>query len=381
MHAVQTDPLPLPKTVLVVDDNLNNLRLLCSILDQNGFRVKPARNGKVALNACRLEPPHIILLDINMPGLDGYDVCRELKQDDRTADIPVIFISAYNQASHKVKGFQHGGIDYITKPFQAEEVLARVTTHITIRELRRDLELRSQDLEAFGHAVAHDLKNPLHYIMGLSQIMLEGLEKDAQLYRDIDSIYNASVNMETITNTLLVLAAIRYDDVPLELLDMKEIVDQSVAQVKHRVAYRKATLEIPDQWPVAAGVARWVQQIWINYLTNALKYGGRPPLIALGADEPADDGTVRFWIQDNGKGMTPDQQKKLFVEFSRVGRSDDESLGLGLSVVKRIARKLGGDVGVVSEPGKGSTFWFTLHSDLPHKPDHGLDGPGPESRS
>ena len=153
--------------ILVVDDTPNNLHLLMDILTRKGYEVRPAPNGERALSAARSQPPDLILLDIMMPGMSGYDVCRKLKANRATRDIPVIFLSALDDLLNKMEAFAVGGVDYVTKPFQSKEVLARVETHLKIRRLQVQLEAQVAELNAFAHTVAHDLKSPLAIVKGL----------------------------------------------------------------------------------------------------------------------------------------------------------------------------------------------------------------------
>ncbi|MCP4608976.1 MAG: response regulator, partial [Planctomycetes bacterium] len=160
-------------TILVVDDVPANLHLLVGILTKQGYTVRPASSGRMALLAAQAEAPDLILLDIMMPEMDGYEVCEQLKADERTRDIPVIFISAMSEVLDKIKAFSAGGVDYITKPFHKKEVLARVNTHLTIHNLQKDLQEQVAELNAFAHTVAHDLKNPLGIIIGYVDILVD----------------------------------------------------------------------------------------------------------------------------------------------------------------------------------------------------------------
>jgi len=140
--------------ILVVDDTKENLRVLVDALGREGYTVRPALNGEIALEAARKEPPDLILLDIIMPGMDGYQVCHALKADARLKDVPVIFISALNEVGDKVKGFKTGGVDYISKPFQMEELLARVETHLMLRNLQKELEEKNTDLQQLNRELS-----------------------------------------------------------------------------------------------------------------------------------------------------------------------------------------------------------------------------------
>jgi two-component system sensor histidine kinase/response regulator len=157
--------------ILVVDDNPENQRILTRLLTSRDHQVWTASSGTEVLAIMERDLPDLILLDIMMPGMDGYEVCRRLKAEKRTCDIPVIFVSALDQVFDKVSAFQVGGVDYMAKPFELEEVLARVETHLTLRSLQLDLERQIAELDSFAHTVAHDLKNPLHIILGYSELL------------------------------------------------------------------------------------------------------------------------------------------------------------------------------------------------------------------
>jgi signal transduction histidine kinase len=150
----------------------------------------------------------------------------------------------------------------------------------------------------------------------------------------------------------------------MNVLDMAEIVAEAQQRLAHMIESAGAEITCPDTWPHAVGYAPWVEEIWINYLSNALKYSGQPPRIEIGGTAQAD-GQARFWVRDNGPGLTPEEQSRLFKPFTRLNQTRAKGHGLGLSIVRRIAEKLGGTVGVESQVGKGSTFWFTLQTRRP----------------
>jgi signal transduction histidine kinase len=347
--------------ILIVDDKPDNLRLLAGILSQHGFVVRPARDGSLALASAKSVPPDLILLDIRMPEMDGYEVCRQLKADPRTQNIPVIFISALDDVQDKVKSFAVGGVDYMTKPFQAEEVLARVHTHLTIRQLQLDLLDRVAELDAYAHTVAHNLKGSVSAVIGYSQLMADDYEDiPAEQGKEIlGRISQSAQKMNGIIQSLLLLASIRKQDVQLEPMDMNHIVKSTCKRLITIIQAYQAEIDLPIQWHLAHGYGPWIEEVWINYISNGIKYGGQPPHLVLGSNrEP--NGMIRFWIKDNGAGISSEQQKTLFNEFTRLQGKSTDGHGLGLSIVRRILTKLGGEFGVESEGGNGSTFYFTL---------------------
>ena len=355
--------------ILIVDDTPANLRLLSNMLSEQGFKVRSVINGPMALTAIRAAPPDLVLLDINMPGMNGYEVCDQLKADPATREIPIIFISALDEVHDKVKAFTVGGVDYITKPFQFEEVLARVKTHLALRNLQRELmaEIAERDrliaeLDAYAHTVAHDLKNPLTALVGFSSLLLKRFRRltDEEIEQNLAMIAQNARKMTNIIDELLLLSSVRkVDEVACEPLDMARIVAEAKSRLVDMVAESNALIEEPETWPVALGHAAWVEEVWANYLSNAIKYGGTPPHIRLGG-EVGPNGQARFWVQDNGPGLTAEECARLFTPFERLGQVRAKGHGLGLSIVQRIVQKLGGKIGVESAPGAGSRFYFTL---------------------
>jgi signal transduction histidine kinase len=373
--------------ILIVDDTPANLRLLSNMLTEQAYKVRAVINGAMALTAARLAPPDLVLLDINMPGMSGYEVCQALKQDPRTCDIPVIFISALDEVRDKVKAFTVGGVDYITKPFQFEEVLARVETHLALRTLQsqlqaanqelarrlEELEVRNAELDAFAHTVAHDLKSPVTTLIGFGSLLQRRFDRlsDEKRAFYLDAINQNSHKMSNIIDELLLLSSVReVEDIALNVVDMAAVVDEAQTRLRYMIEEKHAEIIVPARWPQSVlGYAPWIEEVWVNYISNAVKYGGCPeeeicPVVELGFDWREDtsehNAQVRFWVRDNGSGLTPEQQSRLFTPFERLHQVRVEGHGLGLSIVRRIVEKLGGKVGVESEVGKGSIFGFTL---------------------
>ena len=621
--------------VLIVDDDAINLELLSEIIGQL-YTTDTAYDGQSAIQVAQTILPDLILLDVNMPGIDGYEVCYMLKEDENLRDIPIIFLSANDSTTDKLKGFEAGGVDYITRPFSPAEVFARIKAHLELRNIQkqyqaqnlllreeivrrqqaevevlkseekyrslfektkdavfiigldfkikeanqqaadllrtsidsivnrdmtaftvpdetidalkqaeklfkgeilpvyertfrrqdgtifpaeinvtlirndegqpvyfhsviRDISERKQlqyalqeseqryrgilenaseavfstdllgvftyvnpvmvkrsgyskeqligthftelvdrewrektqtffqrqfaekiqetifafpltpfqgeriwveqttnlimekgkvtgflgitrditarkkveaqreqliaELDAFAHTVAHDLKTPLSSIK-LSSTMLATMydkmsaEKRLKAVNKIDSSVDDMVN---IIDELLLLATVRRsEDIPNQSLDMIQIVNRALQRLNAPIKQRQAVYTVPDSLPVAIGYAPWVEEVWVNYLSNAIKYGGTPPRIEIGSNI-VNDNVTSFWVKDNGAGISPDvQEQLLFKPFERLNQVNIEGHGLGLSIVQRIVNKLNGTVGVESEIGQGSKFYFTL---------------------
>jgi two-component system sensor histidine kinase/response regulator len=239
-----------------------------------------------------------------------------------------------------------------------------VTLHdITQRkQVEGEREKLIEELDAFAHTVAHDLKNPLNAIDTLVGLLKESLGESSddrqKLY--VRVIQQSVAKSFSIIRELMLLSGVRTTArAEIFPVDMAKIVADACQQLEPMIHQYHAEICRPETWPSAVGYAPWIEEVWINYLSNALKYGGQPPVIELGADIQADD-WVRFWVRDNGSGIQPDDQAKLFTPFTRLSQVDLEGHGLGLSIVRRIIEKLGGQVGMESEMGRGNLFYFTL---------------------
>ena len=256
---------------------------------------------------------------------------------------------------------EHGKITHFVAV--KEDITDRKRIEEALRESNADLQRRNQELDAYAHTVAHDLKNPLGVIIGYADLLQDSGDflPPAVVQQSLENISHSGRKAVDIIDALLVLASVRQQEVVAQPLDMGHIVDEAVRRLIDLIRDTAANLHIPDRasWPAALGYAPWVEEIWVNYLSNAIKYGGEQPRIELGAvTQP--DGFLRFTVRDFGAGLTPDQQARLFAPFERLNQTRREGHGLGLSVVRRITDKLGGQAGVESQPGEGSTFFFTL---------------------
>ncbi len=496
-------------TILIVDDIPKNLKMLFLALEHQGFTVLTAEDGPTGINLAEKTLPDLILLDIMMPDMDGYETCLQLKANKITRQIPVIFMTALSDVQAKVKAFEAGGSDYVSRPFEIAEVLARIKTHLTIHQLQNDLREQNRqlleenekrrrvqdalresrqryrllannstdviaeqgldytyryvspacetvlgykieemigtseydyihpedvqavkaarqkvskcgsvvtvtyrglqkeggycwletisrlvcdpttglpdeivsvsrdvtkrvqltemlrehnnELDAFAHTVAHDLKTPLTTIISYVDFLLGysdrvDSKKNSTLIKQIRETCQKGLN---IIDELLLLASVRKEDIEMKPLDMARLVDNALERLHLMVENSEANITLPQSWPETTGYGPWIEEIWINYITNAIKYSGTPPVVELGATV-LDNNTVKCWVKDNGEGLSDEDQAGLFAEFVRLDEVRVEGHGLGLSIVKRIVEKLGGTVGVESQIGKGSLFYFTL---------------------
>jgi signal transduction histidine kinase/DNA-binding response OmpR family regulator len=542
--------------ILIVDDSASVVEALTSILSGQGYQVESCRDGKSAWDrlvaaAERRDPmPDLLLLDINMPGIDGLTLLSRIRADERFALLPVIILTVEADPKTRLAALGGGANDYLPKPIQTVELLARVKTltgwklaerlqqsrlehlieagrillstldldsvlervmEITMVEMdtedaaiwlrepdgglkcqvavgraarrlvgvrmppgrgvagwvlkqkksalvpdaqadsrfnpevdeqlgfkTRDLvtvpllvrgtgigvlqvanknhgafsstdlawmevlaplagaaiasarlfqelqertvqlqqrtiqlQAHNEELDAFAHTVAHDLKNPVTSMVGYAT-MLEATYaelSEQDLYGCLKRIARSAEKMSRIVEELLLLAGVRKREVEMGPLDMASIVAEAMQRMTSMIEGSQAEIVLPETWPAAVGYGPWVEEVWVNYISNAIKYGGQPPRVELGASlpsvPPAREGQtkgqqVHFWVRDNGPGLTKEARAQLFVPFTKLDQVRVEGHGLGLSIVRRIVEKLGGQAGVESQVGQGSIFFFSL---------------------
>jgi DNA-binding response OmpR family regulator len=264
-----------------VDDTPDTLRLLSQVLSDRGIRVQTVTNGRDALAVAPSITPDLILLDIMMPEMNGFEVCRRLKADARSQDIPIIFISAIEATEDKVNAFAAGGVDYVTKPFYFKEVVARVEAHLTLRRLQRqlqqanialgqrirELQVRNEELAAYDHTVAHDLKAPLSTIISGAGVLEEvyGTMPAEEYLGYLKIIGRNARKMNNIIDELMLLAGLRQaHEVTIQPLDMSSIVAAAQQRLADMIEDYEASVVLSDRWPVALGYGPWVEEVWVN---------------------------------------------------------------------------------------------------------------------
>jgi two-component system sensor histidine kinase/response regulator len=357
--------------VLVVDDVMQNLQVVGTMLRNEGYDVLPAASGAQALERVRVRTPDLILLDLMMPEMDGLEVCQRLKADPSTRRIPVIFLTASNEMEHLVKGFEVGAVDYVTKPFNGAELLARVRTHLELKHARERLREMNEEKNEFMGIVAHDLRNPLGAIQGYSEMILE--EPDLpreELESCVSRIRDTARRMSDMVRNLLDTNRIERGDMQVSLtaVDLGPLAKKLTESYHPRAAAKQQNLCLQqDDGPlIALADPNQVIQVLENLISNAVKYSphGKEILVRVGRA----DGMVRCEVTDQGPGLSAEDQKKLFGKFARLSAKPtggEHATGLGLSIVKRMVEAMNGRVWCESEPGRGATFIVALPLAIP----------------
>lgn len=341
--------------ILIIEDDEAVRCTLSDMLELNGFEAVTAGDGATGLAAAKHRPPALIITDVAMPAMTGFELLEQIRHDEALRNIPVIVISAKVDRAATRRGMELGAADFITKPFTEEEVMRSIAARLEKKEL-------IDELDAFAHTVAHDLKNPLATLQGRLELAsyMFGQADEATMRHQLAEATTSAKRLNDIIEELLVLAGVRRQTITPGALDMAAITAESVDRLESLLKQNGASVHRPTTWPAAFGHAPWVIEVWVNFISNAAKYGGANPTITLGGATQPDGQTARFWVQDAGPGLDAESQAKMFVPFSRVSTVRAKGHGLGLSIVRRIVEKLGGKVGVDSTPGSGARFWFEL---------------------
>ncbi|WP_445249066.1 hybrid sensor histidine kinase/response regulator [Microcoleus sp. OTE_8_concoct_300] len=371
--------------ILIVDDIPANIQLLSQVLIENGYKVRKLISGQRALKAVELQAPDLILLDIKMPGMDGYEVCRQLKASEATCDIPIIFISALDDVFDKVKGFEAGGADYIIKPFEPVEVLARVSAQLKMQRLQQQLRCANVQLAAQNvqlsqeiqerqqaeanlkmllHAVSHDLRSPLSGMSLLLRSRLNDAGSNIAIDRRTMEVMVQSCSrqlqlIESLTATQqfdVKSASLAMKPLSLPTLVQNILIERLPILNQHRVKVKQL---FAADLPLVNADAQQLWRVFGNLIDNAVKYNQSGFILTVEAKKEGE--MVRCTVADNGTGISPQQCARLFEPYTRgVGVSLRQGLGLGLYICRQIVEAHGGEIGVDSKLGKGARFWLTL---------------------
>ncbi len=357
--------------VLVVDDNPDLRNYMSGLLNPH-YRVVTAEDGLEALDAIRELKPDIVVSDVMMPRMTGIELVQAMRGDSSAAGspaaVPVILLSARAGEEATIEGLDAGSDDYLTKPFTAAELLARVRAHLKLAQARRkwtaELELANRELDAFSYSVAHDLRGPLRCIDGFSQMLLQdqGERLDDEGRRHLGIVRGSAQRMSQVIDDLLRLARLSRGEVRRTTFDLSALVHSVAGQLSESEPARRVEFTIERGLEVVAD-PHLLQIVLDNLLRNAWKFTAKRPdaVIEFGARREA--GEACYFVRDNGAGFDMNQASRLFGVFQRLhADSEFQGTGVGLATVKRIIGRHGGQVWAVGEVGRGATFYFTLNT-------------------
>lgn len=365
------------RLALVEDDRLNAI-ILQRILERDGYQVTWFASGEEFLNAPGREAFDLVLLDVVLPGVDGLEVCRRLKASLGDSDVPVIFITARSGAKDVVAGFESGGADYIPKPFQPSEALARVRTHLRVRELLNEQAEIIAKLDAAVQArnrllgvTAHDLRNPLISIRGFGEMLRDGMagEMNAEQSEMASIIASAAASMLGLIDDLLDLSAIDAGELKLDLeeSDLAELLDKTVSLYRGHADNKEISLQTdpPSEMVRACFDRGRMQQVAENLISNALKFSPRGLRVLVKWGESGD--SVFFAVRDEGPGIPEAERDRLFMDYGKTSvrpTAGEKSTGLGLAICRKIVEAHGGVIEVTNLAGRGCEFVVTIPARL-----------------
>lgn len=371
---------PADSLILIVDDTPANLRLLSHVLSKKGYNHLEASTGKEAVQLAKEHEPDLILLDIMMPDMNGYEVIKEIKSDELIQDIPIIFLSSLTDTDDKIEGFKSGGVDYITKPFQKEETLARINTHLKIRFLQKQLNerikvLRQREIELsrlnqkkddLVRMVSHDIKNPLTGIIGLVKLMRESDKISAEEQKQMLSVVEESgSNLLNMVREVLDRESKKTEPETLDYspVQVSELLERVISMNKAKSVVKEISLSYavhPKKLEAVIDVNK-IEIAVNNLVANALKF--TPSKGAIRVKASLDDDHLLFEVKDTGIGIPKKMQSDLFkddVKHSREGTSGEVGTGLGLDIVQLYVELHGGEIWVESELDKGTQFFIKI---------------------
>lgn len=363
-------------TVLVVDDQISNIQTVGTLLSRSGFDVMPATSGTQALERASVRTPDLILLDVLMPGMDGFAVLAELRSRPALRGVPVIFLTAASERELLVRAFDAGVVDYVTKPFVAEELLARVRTHVELKQMRDHLERIARERADLTQIVAHDLKGPLSAIQFSASMLAQQVGQDSSRARGlIDSISGSAGEALHFIHGYLGRWAdgeLRRRHTPVAL-ELRPLCERKLANFQLAAGSRQMQLVLDIQGePVVHADIMATRNVLANLISNAIKYGQPETTIDI-VVVPGSVGFCRLSVMDRGPGISQADQQKLFRRYVRLGSIDpgerSESSGLGLAIAKQEVAQMGGHLWYEDRPGGGSVFSFELPIERPSAAD------------
>lgn len=352
--------------VLIVDDVPRNIQVLGALLNKFDFELAVAMNGQQALDTVGKIKPDLILLDVMMPVMDGHEVCKRLKKNEETKDIPVIFITAKSETEDIITGFELGAVDYITKPFIGSELVARVKTHLSLRNTKESLQEEIATKNKFFSIISHDLRGSFGIILSFVQLINENREylSDEELNELLDDIGKTSKNTLTLLENLLEWARsqtgrLNYNPEKIQVHDLSSSIIKSLNEIA-----AKKTIDLiseVDMSHEAYADKNMVLLVIRNLVSNAIKFTPKNGTIKIVSSE--EENSVIIKVVDSGVGISNDKIENLFkidTKVTTLGTDNEQGNGLGLVLCKEFIEHNGGEIGIESELNKGTTVWFSL---------------------
>jgi len=360
--------------ILIVDDVQLNLDLMKEILSEKGYQIATAINGKSAIAKAKAHRFDLILLDVILPDIDGFEVCSHLKSNSQTQDIPIIFLTAKKEKDSIIQGFNLGAVDYIPKPFSKEELLARVNLHLTLRKYQDELVRSKEMAEASAKAkaiflanISHEIRTPMNGIIGMIDI-LKRTSLTAEQLEYIDIIGISGENLLMIINDVLDFSKIEAGQITFEHIrfNLSDEINEVVKILRYKSIQKNLDLSFevaPDVPQLLIGDPLRLKQVLINLCNNSIKFTEEGFVHVSVKLVARDECAVRlqFDVKDTGIGISPENQQKLFKSFSQADVSTTRKFGgtgLGLAISKNLVHLMGGEIGIISEEGKGAIFYF-----------------------
>jgi len=356
-------------TILVADDQAANRELLEELLAAQGSKVITVSDGAAALEELSKTHVDLVLLDVMMPRLNGFEACERIKNNPATCLIPVVLVTALSDKQDRIEGIRAGADDFLTRPVDRIELLTRVRSLLALKQRTDELEKRTaqlaaanDELEAFSYSVSHDLRAPLRHINGDAGMLIKEhgpqLVPEAQLR--LKRIQEGTEKMGGMIDDLLNLARLDRRSMDLQMTSLNSLVKNVLHDLESETTDRKIDWRV-GSLPSVNCDPGLIQQVFANLLSNAVKYTRRRERAVIEIDQSTSNGQLVLFVRDNGAGFNPKYSEKLFGTFQRLHTDQEfEGTGVGLATVQRIVRKHGGRIWAEAETDKGATFYFSL---------------------
>ncbi len=359
--------------ILIIDDIASNIQVVANVLKKHNFNISYAQNGKTGIERAKQIDFDLILLDIMMPEMDGYEVCERLKKDPKTKDVPVIFLTAKTTEDSLKKGFESGGVDFISKPFKTAELIARVNTHIqlkTVREILSKTNIRLQEAnfskDKLLSIIAHDLRNPFSVLITFSKLLLDSYDdfKKDDVINYLKTFYQTSKQGYNLLDNLLKWSKSQTGtmEVEGEVIDFKDIVEENITLLNSQAKSKDIELvnNVPEEVFAFADL-NMILTVVRNLLSNAIKFTNKGGKVEVSGSNY--DKYVEISVKDNGIGISEEDLEKIFridIKYSTAGTANERGSGLGLVLCKEFIEKNLGTLKANSKPDEGSEFIFIL---------------------